>query len=48
MSKGKKERDKARNRFSTIENSLLVININNLLVTREEVCGWMGEIGEGD
>ena len=40
MSKGKREREKPRNRFLTIENILMV--------TREEVDGGMGEIGDED
>ena len=41
MSKGeKRERDKPRNRLLTIE--------NKLMVTRGEVGGGMGEIGDGD
>ena len=40
MNKGEKKGDKPRNRLLTIE--------NKLMVTREEVGGGMGEIGDGD
>ena len=38
--KEQRKRDKPRNRFLTIE--------NKLMVTRGEVGGEMGEIGDGD